>query len=52
MRTLIKGDQLPSAHRVKWDGRDNLGREVSSGVYMYQLRTGQNSLTRKILLGT
>ncbi len=50
VRTLIEDDQLPGTHRVKWNGRDDWGREVSSGVYVCQLRAGQKSLTRKLLL--
>jgi len=50
VRTLIKDEQSPGTHRIKWDGRDDQGKEVSSGVYVYQLRTGGKSLTRKLLL--
>ena len=33
-----------------WDGRDNLGREVSSGIYFYRLTAGPHAATRKFLL--
>ncbi len=50
VRTLIKDEQLPGIHRVKWDGRDDRGRKVSSGVYVYQMRAGGKSIARKLLL--
>jgi hypothetical protein len=33
-----------------WDGTDNFGRSVSAGVYLYQIRAGDFSRTRKMLL--
>ena len=33
-------DLAPGVYRAIWDGRDDQGREVASGVYMSQLRTG------------
>ncbi|MCD4796348.1 MAG: T9SS type A sorting domain-containing protein, partial [Candidatus Cloacimonetes bacterium] len=37
-------------HSVVWDGRDENGKPVSSGVYFYKLKTGKQELTRKMLL--
>ena len=33
-----------------WDGRNSLGENVASGVYFYQLQTGDTSLTRKMVI--
>jgi photosystem II stability/assembly factor-like uncharacterized protein len=33
-----------------WNGRDKFGLRVSSGVYFYQLKIGQSSYTKKMLL--
>lgn len=42
---------LPSGtHAVTWDGLDESGREVSSGVYLYRLSTESQQLTRKMIL--
>lgn len=36
--TLLSQELQPGEYRVKWDGRDEAGREVSSGVYIYRLQ--------------
>ncbi len=37
-------------HRFDWDGRDQRGREVASGVYFYRLRIGDYTETRRMVL--
>ena len=36
--------------RVSWDGRDNGGRNVASGVYFYSAKAGSFAETRKMVL--
>lgn len=44
-------DNLASGlHSLVWDGRDTAGREMPSGVYLYRLRTGEQAITRRMLL--
>lgn len=50
VRTLVDGVERAGIHQVIWDGRDNRGREVSSGVYLYRLKMGHISQTRKLVL--
>ena len=38
VRTLVKERQYPGEHRVSWDGKDDQGNDVSSGVYFYRLK--------------
>jgi flagellar hook assembly protein FlgD len=35
--TLVDGNSAAGTFEVEWNGKDNLGRAVSSGVYMYKL---------------
>ena len=40
-------DRIKAAH---WDGRNNIGEQVASGVYFYHLRAGDYSATRRMLI--
>ncbi len=48
--TLISGPQDAGVHTVEWDGHDQSGNEVTSGVYFYKLRAGGETMTRKLLV--
>jgi len=50
VRTLIRGTEQAGPHEAVWDGRDNHGQSVSSGLYFYQLRAGDFQDTRKMVL--
>jgi hypothetical protein len=38
------------SQKVVWDGRDNIGAKVASGVYFYQVRYSGNTITKKLML--
>lgn len=38
VRTLVKERQQPGEYRVIWDGRDDEGKDLASGVYFYRLK--------------
>jgi hypothetical protein len=50
VRTLLATDQSPASYSVTWDGRDDRGQRVSSGIYLYRARTDRDSVVRKMLL--
>ena len=50
MRTLIDGPRTAGSYRVEWDGRDEEGREVGSGPYLYLLQIGEVQQSRRLLL--
>ena len=50
VRTLVDEEKVAGNYKVIWDGRDNSGREVGSGIYFYQLRTEDYTATKKMVL--
>ena len=50
VRTLVSGPMAAGYHSARWDGRDELGRPVSTGVYYSRLISGEYSATVKMLL--
>ncbi len=48
--TLVDEEKKPGRYRVVWDGRDDSGREVSSGIYFYVLQNGESRETKKMVL--
>ena len=47
---LHRGPQKAGYHRLRWNGRDDAGRSVASGMYLYRLVTDEGVLTRKLML--
>ena len=47
---LVQGPSAAGTFSVRWDSRDQTGRAVTSGVYLYQLRAGEHTEVRKLLL--
>jgi hypothetical protein len=50
VRMLVSGAKEIGTHSVTWDGRDNAGAPVSSGVYFYRLDAGKFSQTKKMVM--
>jgi len=50
VRVVDLGNPPPGSHEVIWDGRNNQGVNVSTGVYFYQLRVDGSSLAKKMIL--
>ena len=48
--TLIKGWRWSGTYEVDWDGRNEQGTPIASGVYFYSLRAGQITMQKKLLL--
>ena len=48
--TLVNDFQSAGDHTVVWNGRDQRGRAVSSGVYLYRLKSGGEVTFRKMTL--
>jgi uncharacterized membrane protein len=50
VRTLVDSYLDAAHHTVVWDGMDNRGRNVSSGVYFYRMVTEEYTETRKMIM--
>ncbi|KPK24912.1 MAG: hypothetical protein AMJ70_00520 [Dehalococcoidia bacterium SG8_51_3] len=50
VKTLVNRKTQVGYHNVRWDGQDNSGRGVPSGVYFLKFRAGDYSTTEKLLL--
>ncbi len=50
IKVLQSGKLTAGQHSFVWDGRDEAGLAVTSGVYFYRLDTTEGALTRKMVL--
>jgi hypothetical protein len=50
VRTLVSGAQTAGFKNIAWDGRNNAGQAVSSGIYVYRLETSGFVKSRKMML--
>ena len=50
VKTLLNQDLGAGNHHVMWNGRDDAGRTVASGVYVYRLKTANMELSRRMVL--
>jgi hypothetical protein len=50
VRTVVNEHLSIGHHTAIWNGKDEIGRDVSSGVYLYRIRTVDNTATGKMLL--
>lgn len=50
VRVLVDGERAPGTYTEPWDGRDDHGVAVGSGVYFYSLRAGSYQNSRRMVL--
>ena len=50
IRTLINQDISAGYHEAIWDAKDDMGRSVSGGLYIYRIQAGGFSKTMKMVL--
>lgn len=50
IKTLVNGELSTGFHHVKWDGKNDAGNPVASGVYVYQLVTSAGIQSKKMIL--
>ncbi|MGQ0720222.1 MAG: FG-GAP-like repeat-containing protein [Candidatus Eiseniibacteriota bacterium] len=49
VRTVVTGSRGAGSHEITWDGRDDEGSAVGSGVYWYEVRTDRESARGKLV---
>lgn len=50
VRNLVDGTFEPGSYRVSWDGKDDAGMRLASGVYFYRVSTGNSTITKEVIL--
>jgi len=50
VRTLVNEEIAAGSYAIEWDGTNEAGYEVTSGVYFYRLSSDGSELTKKMLL--
>jgi flagellar hook assembly protein FlgD len=50
VRTLVDENRDFGTHEVAWDGRNDAGITVGSGVYFYRLTAGKHTESKKMVL--
>jgi hypothetical protein len=50
IKTLVSEEQPSGNYTVSWDGRDELGNKVPSGIYFYSLKAGKFVESKKMIM--
>ncbi|GAB4378465.1 MAG: hypothetical protein Kow0042_27000 [Calditrichia bacterium] len=50
VRVLLNSSLKPGSYEVTWDGKDQFGKTMPSGLYFYELQSGQVKLMGKMVL--
>jgi hypothetical protein len=50
VRTLVSEEKSVGVYQARWDGKDNVGAEVPSGMYVYKMIAGSFSESKKMIL--
>jgi len=50
IKTLVSKDQAAGSYTVSWNGKDESGNIVPSGIYLYTLKAGSYTESKKMIL--
>ena len=46
---LVDNNSKAGNHSIRWNGKDNLGRKLASGVYFFELKTPSEQYLKKVV---
>ena len=47
---LVKDTFIPGRHRIRWNGTNQYGNDVSSGIYIYTIVSNDHKESRRMIL--
>ncbi|MBI1938436.1 MAG: T9SS type A sorting domain-containing protein, partial [Ignavibacteriales bacterium] len=50
VRSLLNSEQAPGMYKVEWDGKNDFGKKVATGTYIYTISTGEFVQSKKMIL--
>jgi len=50
VKTLINQSYKPGSYTASWDGRDEFGKSIASGIYFYRFESQSFTATKKMIL--
>ncbi|MEA2097237.1 MAG: FlgD immunoglobulin-like domain containing protein, partial [Candidatus Cloacimonadota bacterium] len=50
VKQLVNNQLSAGKHSVIWNGKDNNGKSVTSGIYFYKMKAGKFTSTKKMIL--
>ncbi|MGB2981778.1 MAG: FlgD immunoglobulin-like domain containing protein [Candidatus Zixiibacteriota bacterium] len=50
VRELVNTNRSTGSYSISWDGKNNAGKEVASGIYFYQLTTVNHKQTKRMIM--
>ena len=50
VRTLVNEPKWAGSYSVQWDGKNDKGEQLGSGVYFYELKVGDYTSAKKMVL--
>jgi len=50
VRSLVNKEQVAGFHHAQWDGKNDLGTPIASGMYVYMLKAGHHISAKKMVM--
>ncbi len=50
VKTLLNHEKQAGIYNITWNGKNELGKPVASGVYIYRIRTRSKDISKKLIL--